>query len=273
MSGSIPPPNQQFPTQDWEHYELFVKVFESFAEIPQYFRSTITVSGIRATEIYAFSSVLGLTIEQEVIRTLNSLRNLWDTEQIYGDYLFVRQPQSFPDVLLKNPKSQHIIMGIELKSWYLLAKESEPSFRYQVTPNACATQDLLVIVPWVLSNVLSGSPIVFKPFIASARYVAEYRNYWWQYLRNAKSSTEIWSPEGVTPYPRARDKISDKPVSDSGKNFGRIARVGLIDDYVRSFESLELLGIEVWRWRRFLKEKGEEAPSFDASALDDDITN
>ena len=39
------------------------------------------------------------------------------------------------------------LLGIELKGWYVLSKEGEPSGRYKVTPAACAPQDLLVIVP------------------------------------------------------------------------------------------------------------------------------
>jgi hypothetical protein len=49
-------------------------------------------------------------------------------------------------------------MGIELKGWYVLAKEKEPSFRYKVTLTVCAPADLLVVVPWALSNVISGRP-------------------------------------------------------------------------------------------------------------------
>jgi len=196
-----------------------------------------------------------LTIEQEVIRTLNELHSFWDVDDRYFGYRFTRQAQTFPDALLINPQTRHIIMGLELKSWYLLAKEGEPSFRYQVTPNACAIQDLLVIVPWVLSNVLSGSPIVFKPFIAPARYVAEYRNYWWQSLRKTLDHADILSPKNVTPYPRARAKMSDKPVYDDGKNFGRIARIGMLDEYVNSFDQVDLLGIDIKSWRTFLKTK------------------
>lgn len=70
-----------------------------------------------------------------------------------------------------------------MKGWYLLAKEGEPSFRFRITSAACAKQDLIVIVPCVLDNVISGSPILYEPFIESARYAAEYRNYHWQHLR------------------------------------------------------------------------------------------
>jgi len=258
MSDSFPKPQPQFPSKDWEHYALFEKLGELFSEIPSLFRSTISVSGISATEIYAFGAVLGLTIEQEVIRTLNDLRSSWDEEGLYHDYRFVRQAQTFPDVLLMNKKSTHIMMGIELKSWYLLAKEGEPSFRYQVTPTACASQDLLVIVPWALSNVLSGTPIIFKPYITLARYAAEYRNYWWQHVRQSKSSNEIISPQDVTPYPSARTRMIDNPAQDGGNNFGCIARTGLLDEYMQNFKETELSGIKVNAWRKFLKEQLEE---------------
>lgn len=61
----------------------------------------------------------------------------------------------------------------------LSALEGEPSFRYTVTPSACAPQDLLVVVPWHLKNVLSGEPVVYKPYIEQARHVAELRNWFW----------------------------------------------------------------------------------------------
>ena len=51
-------------------------------------------------------------------------------------------------------------------------KEGEPSFRFTVSPTVCNPQDLMVVVPWVLSNVLSGSPEVFVPYIKSAKYIA-----------------------------------------------------------------------------------------------------
>ncbi len=257
MLGDAEKPERKIPSHDWEHFQLYENVGKCLAGIPEYFRSTISVTGISVTEIYSFSTVLGLTIEQEVIRTLNGLRAEWDPLGNYKGFHFIRQAQTFPDVLLANPATGQIIMGIELKSWYLLAKEGEPSFRYQVTIEACAVQDLLVVIPWALSNVLSGNPIVLKPYIETARYVAEYRNYWWRHIRNSQSSTEIDSPVGVTPYPRAKTKISDQPENDSGKNFGRIARIGLLDEYVKSFQDYDLLGVSVADWRRFLKEQVE----------------
>jgi hypothetical protein len=168
-------PEPKGPSKDWKHYKLWENILKVLQDIPNHFRSVITISGgINATEIYAFGAVLGITIEEEVVRTLNELRKHWDPDDKYTEYIFLRQPETFPDVLLLNPNTKDVIMGIELKSWYLLAKEGEPSFRFTTNPNACAVPDLLVVVPWALSNVLSGNPIVFKPYIKPARYIAEY---------------------------------------------------------------------------------------------------
>lgn len=148
-------------------------------------------------------------------------------------------------------------MGVELKSWYILAKEGEPSFRYLVTPVACASQDLFVVVPWALSNVLSGNPVVFEPYIETARFIAEYRNYWWQHVRSANSDITINPPSRVVPYPAPKTLMNDVPTSDSGNNFGRIARIklGEFDDWVARFNQVSLLGINVREWRRFFREQ------------------
>lgn len=162
-------------------------------------------------------------------------------------------------VLRKNVKEgtdEDIIMGIELKGWYLLAKEAEPSFRFQATPEACAVQDLIVVVPWVLNNVMSGSPKVMRPYIESSRYAAEYRNYHWEHLREIKgdkAQAKVTLATGVSPYPKKSDQISDKPVSDSGGNFGRYARTGLMDTYKASIMQEDICGIEATHWLNFFK--------------------
>lgn len=149
-------------------------------------------------------------------------------------------------------------MGIELKAWYLLAKEREPNFRYKVTPSVCAPADLLVIVPWVLSNIVTGSPKILAPYIESARYVAEYRNYYWQFARTTTGNREIRSPSGVCPYPPAKANVSDEAVSDSGKNFGRASRTGIMDSYINTIMRTRLLGIEAEYWHGFFKVFTEE---------------
>lgn len=259
-------PKRQSPTQNWEHYDLYKRCKEAIYALPVYFESETVISGIRATDIFTLNQVLGATIEDQVVSTLNGMRSVWDPDDEYVLYRFVRQPQTFPDVLLKRsgPKSgtcPTVILGIELKSWYLLAKEEEPSFRYTVTPKACNLQDLLVVVPWALSNVISGEPKVFQPFVESARFVAEYKNYWWQHIRRTSLDTEIVHPESATPYPDKSDQIADQPVSDSGGNFGRIARTGVMDDYVEIMAVQPLCGIEAQHWRSFFKAFREQSTS------------
>lgn len=250
-------PERETPPKEWEHYELWERVKETLGALPKHFESTVTVGGVKATEIYTFGAALGATIEEEVVRTMNELRELWDPKGKYGSFGFVRQSEIFPDVLMRNLTTGEIILGLELKSWYLLAKEGEPSFRFTVTSDSCAQQDLVVVVPWVLTNVLAGSPEVLSPFVESARFVAKYRNYWWQHLREAKGDSGIKSPKEARPYPKGREEIADAPLDDRGKNFGRIARIGLMDDYVRSFDDMPLLGIKLCYWRQFFKSGGE----------------
>jgi hypothetical protein len=242
------------PSKDWPHYQLWRKIRSLLEELPTHFKSTLNItSAVNVTEIYAFGTALSYTIEEEVVNTLNRAKGLWDPDGEYCNYLFIRQAQSFPDVLFLETEKKEIIMGIELKSWYLLAKEGEPSFRYKVTSAACAPQDLLVIVPWALSNVVTGNPVVFEPFVISAKYAAEYRNYWWKHLRKAEGNTEIFCPEGVSCYPASREKIDDEPAYDPGRNFGRLARTEIMDRWVKKCKKEKLLGIEIEKWIEFFK--------------------
>ena len=237
----------------WKHFQLYRNIREAIACLPMYFRTETHISGIMATDLHTLNTVLGATIEEQVVRTLNLIRNTWDPDEQYSLYSFVRQAQTFPDVLLRKVSTGDVLLGVELKSWYLLAKEAEPSLRFQATIEACAEQDLIVVVPWVLGNVISGSPILFEPFTESAKYAAAYRNYHWQHVRQTKQHTDIETPVGVTPYPNKSDPILDKPRSDGGGNFGRLARTGMMDTYMEKLDELQLCGIKTVYWREFLK--------------------
>ena len=247
------PPSRTLPSRESEHYALYVGVRDAIASLPNHFVSTTLISGILATDLHTLNTVLGATIEDQVVKTLNRLRNVWDPNQKYESYYFIRQAQTFPDVLLRNSTNvTDILLGIELKGWYLLAKEGEPSLRFQSTAAACAERDLVVVVPWVLEHVVSGSPVVFDPFIESARYAAEYRNYHWTSVRKTNQDVGIAVPSSISPYPSKADQILDKPASDRGGNFGRLARTGLMDNYIRALDNVMLCGIEAIYWREFL---------------------
>ena len=247
------PPARRLPGDDWEHIQLYRNVKEAIASLPIYFRTETQISGIMATDLHTLNTVLGATIEEQVVRTLNLVRNAWDADEKYALYSFVRQAQTFPDVLLRRASDGDVLMGIELKGWYLLAKEAEPSLRFQATAEACATQDLIVVAPWSLGNVISGSPMLFEPFVESAKFAAAYRNHHWQHVRKTQLNREIELSEGVAPYPNKSDHILDRPVADSGHNFGRLARTGLMDSYINKVNDVYLCGIKAVHWREFLK--------------------
>lgn len=238
----------------WEHYDLWLRVREAIRAVPDRFSTPTVIEGLLVTDIFTLNTPLAATIEEQVVKTLNMLRPVWDVDRKYQTYSFVRQPQTFPDVVLRrNDNGQDILMGIELKGWYLLAREGVPTYRFTTTAAACNPWDILVVVPWVLSNVLAGSPVIFAPFIETALYCAQQRNYYWQYERAAGSDPSITIPNGVRPYPLKSDQISDKPAHDGGGNFGRIARYGIMNEYIARMKATRVRGIEVSDWLKFLE--------------------
>ena len=223
--------------------------------LPGYFNSTTNIEGIEAADLFALNTMLGTTIEVQVVNTLNRIRDVWDPNDEWPLHRFDRQAQTFPDVLLRRQLDSgdfDVALGIELKGWYVLSKEAEPSFRYTVTPAACTTWDLLAVVPWHLSNVLSGVPRVDSPGLWSARHAAEYRNYWWQHIRETEQSREIELASVDAPY-RQRSHTSDKPAYDGGGNFGRIARIGIMNDWTQDILRRRLAGVPTRDWIDFLK--------------------
>ena len=246
---------RQADLTDWEHFDLWRGVRQALFTCPARFSTPTVIEGLMATDIFTLSATLSATIEESVVKTLNDLRSVWDPIGEYETYAFVRQPQTFPDVVFKQQDNgSNILLGIELKSWYLLAKEEAPTYRFTVTEAACSQQDLLVVMPWVLSNVLAGTPILFHPFVESARYCAQQRNYYWLYERDHRDEVgTIITPEDVTPYPSSKSHISDEATRDSGQNFGRLARYGIMSEYITRMRSSLIRGISVSDWQAFFK--------------------
>lgn len=142
-----------------------------------------------------------------------------------------------------------------MKGWYVIAKEAKPTFRYNINADACAPQDLIVVFPWVLSDVIAGSPKLLKPFVGEARHAALYRNYYWTRMRTAEGGNpNIIAAEHAAPYPASKvDKCSDQAEDDSGDNFGRIARSGLLDAFVAQAGREVVSGIPVKAWVKFFR--------------------
>ena len=258
-------PEEVEPAEDWEHRELYDRVKDSLYTLPSYFDSDIFLEGIQAEDVFALNSVLAPAVEDTVVETLNSMRTVWDPEDEYADCSFVRQSQTFPDVVLVRHIGQgkkEPIMGIELKNWYLLSKEEEPSARFKTTKDACAPQDLLAVFTWSLDNVITGSPILYEPYVTSAIRASNYVDYYWQTTRNTSLDTTIIRPDDITPYPQSKsDEIHDEPVSDSGNNYGRLARSRIpdFDDYMEKMLDKNLSGIRADEWIEFLKSNGRDS--------------
>lgn len=254
---AIPPaPKRAELPEDDRRTKLVTNVREAIRALPFYFESKTVVEGLDASDLFSLNAVLGGTIEVQAVNTLNRIRNVWDPDDEWTDYGFERFSQTFPDVRLVNRRDVAAtpVLGMELKGWYLLAKEKAPSYRYTATRDACSEYDLLVVVPWHLAFVLSGAPVVRDPYVEQAQYATEMRNYYWQYQRGTNTATGIISPSNVRPYPSPKTHTSDKPEKDSGGNFGRVARVhGLMDDFIASALNTPISGIEARHWIDFFK--------------------
>lgn len=255
---STKPARTDGPSTSWRHRKLYDRVVDALHALPWRFQSSLVISGIPATDLFTLNTPLGAAIEASVVDNLNTLRELWDPDEHYAIYSFVRQTQVFPDVRLQTtapgvPEEDRVIMGIELKGWFILAKEGEPSFRYKVAPSVCAEQDLLAINPWSLSEVVSGTPRLLEPLVDEARYAAEYRNYYWTESRGRKGANAAVKPAEVNhPYPYKGQKFNEEAERDSGRNFGRVARGGYMTDFVERVMTLPISGIPAKNWQEFL---------------------
>jgi hypothetical protein len=128
--------------------------------LPGFFEFGTRIEGIDATDLFSLNSVLGTSIEVQVVHTLNKMRSIWDPDEEWVGYRFERQSQTFPDVRLvrRSTGEAEIAMGIELKGWYLLSKEGVPSLRFQTTPAACSPFDLIASCHGISATFCPGRP-------------------------------------------------------------------------------------------------------------------
>ncbi len=252
-------PERYVLPKDDERTLLQEGVVRALRAVPMHFTSTINIEGLSAIDLFAMNTLLGGAIEDQTVATLNATRAIWDSEGRWADYEFKRYAESFPDVRLERNDRDIPLIGIELKGWYLLAKEEMPSFRFRASANAMTVWDLIAVFPWSLSNVISGTPVLGSPYIEQAKYAADLRTYYWEHR---SSNTKPVEHPDTHPYPEAGSSYSDIVHDDKGGNFGRIARVhGLMDDWVEETMKTTLAGIEARWWVRFLKlfdERGDE---------------
>lgn len=247
------------PAVSWAHQPLYNRVRDTLHALPARFRTSLRIAGISATDLFTLNTPLGAAIESSVVENLNDLRELWDPDRKYEIYSFVRQAQVFPDVRLQTtapsvPDDERILMGIELKGWFILSKEGEPSFRYKVSAQVCAPQDLLVVFPWGLDEVISGAPKLMRPFVEEAKYAAEHRNNYWSVSRgHSGDDAEVISSTIAKPYPTKSQKFNDEAKIDKGNNFGRVARGDLMTEFIAELLKQPVSGIPAIYWQSFLK--------------------
>lgn len=63
------------------------------------------------------------------------------------------------------------------------------------------------------------------------KFPVEHRNHHWEVVMTRKKSALIIRSKWNRPYPSKADEILDRAVHDSGRNFGRIARTGLLEHF------------------------------------------
>ena len=266
--GKDRPEHYELPDGD-ERTELRNGIVRALYALPMHFTSPINVEGIEVNDLFSINTLLGGTIEAQTVMLLNSLRSIWDPQGKWADKEFRRYPESFPDVrLVGSNKDDSPLIGIELKGWYLLSKESEPSLRYKASADAVTEWDLICCVPWGLSNVLSGKPVVYEPYVEQAKFASDMRTYYWNHRRedNSKRDCGIHHPE-TTPYPKPGTQYVDVPNQDGGGNFGRIARVdGLMANWVDESMDTLMAGIEAKYWVSFFKLFSEGRPKEEIEA-------
>ena len=76
---------------------------------------------------------------------------------------------------------------------------------------------------------------------------SEVTSYWIKSRETSTRSTSIIRPPIVFrhPYPQSKVEASDKAEGDKGNNFGRIARAGLLDDYLNKIKMIDVLRVDV----------------------------
>src|SRR6266540_3657009 len=98
-----------------------------------------------------------------------------------------------------------------------------------------------------------------EPYVELVAYAAQFKKYWCQEVRETNEPREITLQPNARPYPGKADLVADNPVSDRGRNFGRLARTGILDDYIGKALERDIRGIEARHWLAFFKRYGAQS--------------
>jgi hypothetical protein len=73
-------------------------------------------------------------------------------------------------------------------------------------------------------------------------------------LRGVTGPDAAVAPASVAiPYPSKGQKFNDEPKKDQGKNFGRVARGGLMTEFITTLLQQPISGIPAKHWQAFLR--------------------
>lgn len=101
-----------------------------------------------ATDIFTLNTALAATIEDSMVKTLNELRSVWDPRDEYETYAFVRQPQTFPDVVLRQiDNGEDVLLGIA-GSPRLAMHFARSRTALVSTPGSTSTGCSACVLPW-----------------------------------------------------------------------------------------------------------------------------
>jgi len=261
--GMFPDKPGECPEATWEHLAVWERIKEALYSLPSSFKMEGHFPAIPASDLHSANTLLGAAIEEHIPTALNQMRATWDPSGDYGKCIFKRQPQTFPDVLFRKELigGSETLFGIEIKSWYILAKEKEPSFRFYVNQKFCHPADLCVVYPWAFSAGVSGTPKLFRPLVVGARKAARIRNECWISRAKTEEEKAIKEPEGDGRFHTTKsDRINDSSDYDDGGNFGRLARTNIWAAEIKQIMREEhIAGIPLLGWHAFLSAFKETA--------------
>ena len=182
--------------------------------------------------------MLGATLEVQVVETLNRIRDVWDPNDNWPLYRFDRQAQTFPDVLLRRQTAQgfDVALGIELKGWYVLSKRERaqlpvlrlPRRLHQMGPTRRHT-----LAP--LQRAVRNSPRRRARAVVSPTHRRIPQLVVGTQAQEPNRDPTIRPADNPQPY-QQRSNTSDGPApgADRGGNFGRIARIGIMDTWYKT---------------------------------------
>jgi hypothetical protein len=121
-----------------------------------------------ANNVSKLSPIIGNLIERRIPGILKSVDN--------GGLIWRRQDPGFPDAGLFDAKGTFLNAGFEVKAWFPLS--TEMTGRFKESQNLLRGKEIdIVVVAWMLSDVVFGTPEVIDILIVPALEVAESRDY------------------------------------------------------------------------------------------------